>query len=220
VVGTEHFEAVSSMWADAHPDRALALALDVTDAAHVTAATEQAEKRFGGVDVLVNNGGYGYRAAVEEGDDADVQRLFATNFFGAVAMIKAVLPGMRARRHGAIVNISSIAAKRTPPGSGYYAAAKAAIEGLTGSLRAELKPLGITAMVVEPGASAPTSQAARSPGRRRPSATTPTRPGSGERRTTRSTAPSPATPPEPHWRSSQPWRPQSRPPCSCSERTR
>lgn len=138
--------------ADAYRDRALAVALDVTDAAQVSAALQQAEERFGGVDVLVNNAGYGYRAAVEEGDDADVQRLFATNFFGAVAMIKAVLPGMRARRRGAIVNLSSIAAKRTPPGSGYYAATKAAIEGLTGSLRAELKPLGITAMVVEPGA--------------------------------------------------------------------
>ncbi|HEY0813177.1 MAG TPA: oxidoreductase [Pseudonocardia sp.] len=137
--------------ADAHPEQALALALDVTDAADVTGAVRQAQERFGSIDVLVNNAGYGYRAAVEEGTDADVQRLFATNFFGAVAMIKAVLPGMRARRHGAIVNISSIAAARTPPGSGYYAASKAALEGLTGSLRTELKPLGIAAMAVEPG---------------------------------------------------------------------
>jgi NAD(P)-dependent dehydrogenase (short-subunit alcohol dehydrogenase family) len=138
--------------ADTHPDRALALPLDVTDPAQVSDVARQAEERFGGVDVLVNNAGYGYRAAVEEGDDTDVQRLFATNFFGPVAMIKAFLPGMRARRHGAIVNISSIGAKRTPAGSGYYAASKAALEGLTGSLRAELTPLGITAMVVEPGA--------------------------------------------------------------------
>jgi NAD(P)-dependent dehydrogenase (short-subunit alcohol dehydrogenase family) len=137
--------------ADAHPDAALAVALDVTDAASVAAAARQAEERFGGVDVLVNNAGYGYRAAVEEGDDADVQQLFATNFFGAVAMIKAVLPGMRARRSGAIVNISSIGARITPPGSGYYAASKAALEGMTGSLRKELEPLGIVAMSVEPG---------------------------------------------------------------------
>jgi NAD(P)-dependent dehydrogenase (short-subunit alcohol dehydrogenase family) len=102
--------------------------------------------------VLVNNAGYGYRAAVEEGDDADVQRLFAVNFFGAVAMIKAVLPGMRARRSGAIVNVSSIGARRTPEGSGYYAAAKAALEGMSGSLRKELAPLGITVTAVEPGA--------------------------------------------------------------------
>ncbi|GLY95393.1 oxidoreductase [Actinoplanes sp. NBRC 103695] len=137
--------------ADAHPETALALALDVTDAAQVTDAVARAEERFGEVDVLVNNAGYGYRAAVEEGDEADVQRLFDTNFFGAVAMIKAVLPGMRGRRSGTIVNISSIGARITPPGSGYYAAVKAALEGLTGSLRAELEPLGIRAMAVEPG---------------------------------------------------------------------
>jgi NAD(P)-dependent dehydrogenase (short-subunit alcohol dehydrogenase family) len=138
--------------ADAHPDTALALPLDVTDAAQVADAVQAAEARFGRVDVLVNNAGYGYRAAVEEGDDADVQRLFAANFFGAVAMIKAVLPGMRAGRSGAIVNVSSIGARRTPEGSGYYAAAKAALEGMSGSLRKELAPLGITVTAVEPGA--------------------------------------------------------------------
>jgi NAD(P)-dependent dehydrogenase (short-subunit alcohol dehydrogenase family) len=138
--------------ADAHPDTALALALDVTDHRQVAEVVEQAQQRFGAVDVLVNNAGYGYRAAVEEGDEADVERLFATNFFGAVAATKAVLPGMRARRSGAIVNISSIGARITPAGSGYYSATTAALEGLTGSLRKEVEPLGITAMVVEPGA--------------------------------------------------------------------
>jgi NAD(P)-dependent dehydrogenase (short-subunit alcohol dehydrogenase family) len=137
--------------AASYPDTALALSLDVTDQAQVTQAVEEAEQRFGGVDVLVNNAGYGYRAAVEEGDNGDVQRLFATNLFGPVSMIKAVLPGMRSRRHGAIVNISSIGARISPPGSGYYAAAKAALEGLSASLRKEVGPLGITAMVVEPG---------------------------------------------------------------------
>ncbi|GAA1307610.1 short-chain dehydrogenase/reductase [Planotetraspora silvatica] len=138
--------------AAAHPETALALTLDVTEQPQVEEVVRRAEERFGAVDVLVNNAGYGYRAAVEEGDDADVRRLFATNFFGAVAMIKAVLPGMRARRSGAIVNISSIGARMTPAGSGYYAAAKAALEGMTGSLRKELAPLGITALAVEPGA--------------------------------------------------------------------
>jgi NAD(P)-dependent dehydrogenase (short-subunit alcohol dehydrogenase family) len=138
--------------AESHPETALALALDVTDPGQVTAAVEQAEDRFGGVDVLVNNAGYGYRAAVEEGDDADVRQLFDTNFFGAVAMIKAVLPGMRARRSGAIVNVSSIGARIRPPGSGYYSAAKSALEGMSGSLRKELEPLGITVTAVEPGA--------------------------------------------------------------------
>ena len=113
---------------------------------------QQAEERFGGVDVLVNNAGYGYRAAVEEGEDSEVRTLFDTHFFGTVAMIKAVLPGMRARHRGAIVNISSIGVQLTPVGSGYDSAAKAAIEGLSGALRGELAPLGISVTVVEPGA--------------------------------------------------------------------
>jgi NAD(P)-dependent dehydrogenase (short-subunit alcohol dehydrogenase family) len=138
--------------ADATPGRVFAVALDVTKPAQVTSAVRQAEERFGGVDVLVNNAGYGYRAAIEEGDDADVRTLFDTHFFGTVAMIKAVLPGMRARRSGAIVNISSIGATVTPVGSGYYAAVKAAIEGMSGALRGELEPLGISVTVVEPGA--------------------------------------------------------------------
>ena len=82
--------------AAAHPGTALALALDVTDRAQISAVVQQAQARFGGVDVLVNNAGYGYRAAVEEADDADIRQLFDTNVFGAVDMIKAVLPGMRA----------------------------------------------------------------------------------------------------------------------------
>jgi NAD(P)-dependent dehydrogenase (short-subunit alcohol dehydrogenase family) len=138
--------------ADAAPDRVLAVPLDVTIPDQVASAVQQAHDRFGGVDVLVNNAGYGYRAAVEEGDDADVRTLFETHFFGTVAMIKAVLPGMRARRSGAVVNISSIGAQLTPVGSGYYAAAKAAIEGLSGALRGELAPLGISVTIVEPGA--------------------------------------------------------------------
>jgi NAD(P)-dependent dehydrogenase (short-subunit alcohol dehydrogenase family) len=137
--------------AKAYPGTALALALDVTDDEQVAAAVRQAEGTFGGIDVLVNNAGYGYRAAVEEGDPADVGRLFATNFFGPVALIKAALPGMRARRSGAIVNISSIGALRCPPGSGYYSASKAALEAMTGSLRKEAEPLGIKVIVVEPG---------------------------------------------------------------------
>lgn len=138
--------------AKAYPESALALGLDVTDQAQIDDAVRTAEERFGGVDMLVNNAGYGYRAAVEEGDDADVQRLFATNLFGPVALIKAVLPGMRQRRRGVIVNISSIGARICPPGSGYYAASKAALEGISGSLRRELEPLGVKVMAVEPGA--------------------------------------------------------------------
>jgi NAD(P)-dependent dehydrogenase (short-subunit alcohol dehydrogenase family) len=138
--------------ADAHPDTALALALDVTDDDQVTAAVRAAEDRFGAVDVLVNNAGYGYRAAVEEGEDDAVRQLFDTHVHGTVRTVKAVLPGMRARRSGTIVNLSSIGARICPEGSGYYAAVKAAVEALTLSLRKEVAPLGITALVVEPGA--------------------------------------------------------------------
>ena len=137
--------------AEPYPDTALALSLDVTDQVQVTNGVNQAEERFGAVDVLVNNAGYGYRAAVEEGEDDAVAQLFATNFFGPVAMIKAVLPSMRKRRSGAIVNISSIGARICPPGSGYYSASKSALEAMSGSLRAEVGPLGITVTVVEPG---------------------------------------------------------------------
>ncbi|MGO4805168.1 oxidoreductase [Arthrobacter sp. 2MCAF15] len=134
------------------PDTALALPLDVTDRAQIDSAVQQARTRFGGVDVLVNNAGYGYRAAVEEADDADIRQLFDTNVFGAVDMIKAVLPDMRANRAGSILNISSIGARISPAGSGYYSATKAALEGLSGSLQKELKPLGIHVTVIEPGA--------------------------------------------------------------------
>jgi NAD(P)-dependent dehydrogenase (short-subunit alcohol dehydrogenase family) len=136
---------------DRYPDAGLGLRLDVTDPVQVTEAVRRSEERFGGVDVLVNNAGYGYRAAVEEADDDDVARLFATNFFGAVAMTKAVLPGMRARRAGAIINISSIGARISPAGSGYYAASKAALEAMSASLSKEVGPLGLSVVVVEPG---------------------------------------------------------------------
>ncbi|WP_369252985.1 oxidoreductase [Geodermatophilus amargosae] len=150
-VVTARDEATVADLVELAPDRVLGAALDVTDPARAAAVSRQAEDRFGAVDVLVNNAGYGYRAAVEEGEDADVRALFETHFSGSVTMIKAVLPGMRARRAGAIVNVSSIGAHVTPPGSGYYAAAKAALEGMSGSLRGELRPLGISVTVVVPG---------------------------------------------------------------------
>ena len=134
------------------PDTALIAALDVTDQAAIDRTAAAALERFGSIDVLVNNAGYGYRAAVEEGDPEDTDRLFQTHFWGPIALIKAVLPSMRARRSGAIINVSSIAGLRTSPGSGYYAAAKCAVEGMSEGLRAELAPLGIKVMVVQPGA--------------------------------------------------------------------
>ena len=150
VVTARHVSTVQDL-VNAYPDTALAVALDVTDDRQVSEAVAVAEKRFGGVDVLVNNAGYGYRAAIEEGEDDAVRQLFDTHVHGSVRTIKAVLPGMRARRAGTIVNLSSIGARRCPEGSGYYSAAEAAVEVLTLSLRKEVAPLGITAMVVEPG---------------------------------------------------------------------
>jgi NAD(P)-dependent dehydrogenase (short-subunit alcohol dehydrogenase family) len=138
--------------AQAHPSTALALSLDVADHAQVRDVVSDAQERFGAIDVLVNNAGHSYRAAVEEGGEDQVQELFATNFFGPAALIRAVLPGMRERRGGTIVNISSIGARSFPAGSGYYAASKAALEALTACLRKEVQPLGITVMAVEPGA--------------------------------------------------------------------
>jgi NAD(P)-dependent dehydrogenase (short-subunit alcohol dehydrogenase family) len=150
VVTARDPESVADIVAD-HPDTSLALALDVTDGAQIATAVAAAQERFGAIDVLVNNAGYGYRAAVEEGEPEDVQRLFDSQFFGVVELIKAVLPGMRSRRSGTIVNLSSIGARRAPAGSGYYAAVKAAQEAMTAALRKEVAPLGITAMTVEPG---------------------------------------------------------------------
>ena len=138
--------------ARSHPNTALALSLDVTDHAQRRDVVRAAQERFGTIDVLVNNAGHGYRAAVEEAEEDQVQELFATNFFGPAALIQAVLPGMREQRSGTIVNISSIGARSSPVGAGHYAASKAALEALTASLRKEVQPLGITVMAVEPGA--------------------------------------------------------------------
>jgi len=101
--------------------------------------------------VLVNNAGYGYQASVEEGDDAEIRAMFEANVFGLAAMTRSVLPGMRARRRGHIVNISSVAGFVGFPGSGYYAATKHAVEGLSDALAREVEPLGIKVLCVEPG---------------------------------------------------------------------
>ena len=151
VVTARNTEKVAGIVKD-YPDTALALALDVTDKESIAAAVKAAQARFGQIDVLVNNAGYCYRSSVEEADRDGVNRMFETNFFGPVALIQAVLPGMRERRSGAIVNVSSIGAVRTGAASGYYAATKAALELMSEGLSAECKPLGIRTMIVEPGA--------------------------------------------------------------------
>ena len=132
-------------------DRALALDLDVTNAAEITAAVQAAQARFGHIDVLVNNAGYGYQATIEEGVETEIRAQFDANVFGLFAMTRAVLPGMRARRSGHVLNITSVAGFAGFPGSGYYAASKHAVEGFSDALAAEVKPLGIHVTCIEPG---------------------------------------------------------------------
>ncbi len=136
---------------EGHAERALALKLDVDKQREIEAAVDGAHRRFGRIDVLVNNAGYGYLAAVEEGEDSDIRAMFETNVFGLAAMTRAVLPIMRAQKSGAIVNISSMGGFIGFPGSGYYAATKFAVEGLSESLSKEVAPLGIKVIIVEPG---------------------------------------------------------------------
>jgi NAD(P)-dependent dehydrogenase (short-subunit alcohol dehydrogenase family) len=129
---------------------ALLLPLDVTDQRQVDAAIKAAEEHFGRIDVLVNNAGIGYFAAVEESEEEQVRRMFEINVFGLSRMIHAVLPGMRKRRSGCIVNFSSIGGLRSFPSVGYYNATKFAVEGLSEALWQEVEPLGIRVMLVEP----------------------------------------------------------------------
>jgi NAD(P)-dependent dehydrogenase (short-subunit alcohol dehydrogenase family) len=134
-----------------HEGRALALKLDVTNKAEVAEAVKKAETTFGSIDVLVNNAGYGYVGAVEESEEDEVRAMVETNFFGLARMIHVVLPGMRQRRRGCIVNISSIGGLVGFPGVGYYNATKFAVEGLSEALAKEVAPLGIKVLLVEPG---------------------------------------------------------------------
>jgi len=132
-------------------DRALALPLDVTDPAQIAAAAQAATDRFGGVDILVNNAGYGYQATIEEGEEDAIRAQFDANVFGLFAMTRAVLPGMRTRRRGHVISITSVAGLAGFPGSGYYAASKHAVEGFSDALAAEVAPLGLQVSCVEPG---------------------------------------------------------------------
>jgi len=151
VVATARDAARVADLADGADDRVLAVALDVTDPAQVAAAVTTAEARFGRIDVLVNNAGYGYQASIEEGEDDEIRAQFEANVFGLFALTRAVLPGMRTRGSGHVINITSVAGLVGFPGSGYYAASKHAVEGFTDALAAEGAPIGIHATCVEPG---------------------------------------------------------------------
>lgn len=151
VATARHPETLDALLESA-PDRVLVQTLDVTRPRDAVAAVAATIERFGRIDVLVNNAGYGTVGAVEEIDLNDLRTLMDTMFFGAVALTQAVLPHMRAQRSGAIVQISSMGGQWTAPGFGAYCAAKFALEGLSESLAAEVAPMGIDVMIVEPGA--------------------------------------------------------------------
>ena len=137
--------------AEGAEDRALAVSLDVTDQAQIDDAVAQVQAKFGRIDVLVNNAGYGYQASIEEGEESEIRAQFDANVFGLFALTRAVLPIMRAQQSGHVINITSVAGLVGFPGSGYYAASKHAVEGWSDSLLVEVKPLGIHVTCVEPG---------------------------------------------------------------------
>ncbi|MCW6508126.1 oxidoreductase [Lichenifustis flavocetrariae] len=134
-----------------HEGRAIALRLDVTNPGEIATAVKAAEDAFGRIDVLVNNAGYGYISAIEEGEDDQIRAQFETNVFGLIDLTTAVLPGMRARKSGHIVNFSSIGGLVSFAATGYYHATKYAVEGLSESLAIEVAPLGLHVTIVEPG---------------------------------------------------------------------
>ena len=150
VLAARQPESVAELVA-AHAETALAVRLDVTNPAQVESAVAEAERRFGRVDVLVNNAGYGYLSSIEEGEDAAIRAQFEANVFGLLALTKRVLPGMRARRRGHVVNLSSIGGLVAFAATGYYHATKFAVEALSESLALEVAPLGIKVTIVEPG---------------------------------------------------------------------
>lgn len=133
------------------PKSAIAAKLDVTKPADIDAALDEVANLLGPIDVLVNNAGYGYLSAIETGNEASIRAMFETNFFGLLAMTRAVLPSMRERRCGRILQISSQAGLMGNPGTGFYSSSKYAVEGLTEALAREVAPFNIKVTSVQPG---------------------------------------------------------------------
>lgn len=133
------------------PDHSLVLELDVTDQGQVDAAVATAQSHFGRIDVLVNNAGVGYFGSFEESDLDEARRMFEINVWGLSAMTRAVLPAMRSRRSGHIVNISSVGGIAAFPALSFYNASKFAVEALSESLSQEVAPIGLKVLLVEPG---------------------------------------------------------------------
>ncbi|WP_432045764.1 oxidoreductase [Streptomyces asiaticus] len=151
VATARRVEALNDLVA-AHPDQVEALTLDVTDIAGIEATVRDVVSRHGRVDVLVNNAGRGHVGAAEETTDAELRSLFDLHVFGPAALVRAVLPAMRARRSGAIVQMSSMGGQMSFAGFSAYSATKFALEGFSEALVEEVRPLGIKVLIVEPGA--------------------------------------------------------------------
>ncbi|MGI5135313.1 oxidoreductase [Streptomyces sp. CA-106110] len=151
VVATASSTQATTELATRYPETAMAVKLDVTDAEDRAAGVRAAQERFGGIDILVNNAAIDFVGALEEQEESDYRRLFEVNFFGAVALTRAVLPGMRGRRSGIIVNVSSMDGLASLPANGYYSASKFALEGFTEALWQEIEPIGLHAMIIQPG---------------------------------------------------------------------
>ncbi|MAX00804.1 MAG: short-chain dehydrogenase/reductase [Sphingomonas sp.] len=151
VVGTVRRESDADAFAAMAGGRAHPLLLDVTDYDAIPDAVADAQKRVGPVDVLVNNAGYGHEGIMEESSMDDLQRQFAANVFGAVAMTKAVLPTMRERRRGHIVNVTSMGGFITMPGISFYCGSKFALEGISEALGKEVASFGIRVTALAPG---------------------------------------------------------------------
>ena len=152
VVATARTPAKLESLAAIAPDRLLVHALDVTARGDAEKTVEAAVKRFGRIDVLINNAGYGIVGALEETPEEELRAQMETNFFGAVAVTKAVLPVMRTQRSGAVVNISSLGGQLSFGGFSAYSASKFALEGMSEALAQEVAPFGIKVLIVEPGA--------------------------------------------------------------------
>lgn len=151
VVGTVRHAADGEAFAAQAPDRAFPILLDVTDYGAAPDAVRTAEQAAGPIDVLINNAGYGHEGVLEESSMEDLQRQFAANVFGPVAMIKAVLPGMRERRRGRIINVTSMGGFITMPGISFYCGSKFALEGISEALGKEVAPFGIYVTSLAPG---------------------------------------------------------------------
>lgn len=152
VCGTVRSDAAKREFEKLAPGRSLSALLDVTVETDVRRVVDEFESRSEGIDVLVNNAGYGFEGAIEEASLAQLRAQFEVNVFGAVSVIKAMLPHMRRRRAGHIVNITSIGGLTAFPGVGIYNGSKFALEGISEALAKEVKPLGIKVTIIEPGA--------------------------------------------------------------------